>query len=277
MKKTVPNLIRIETSYEPVVNERILLWRYNRIIEEGYSFPLHDFYNYCALIIRLLGEKKLPKEWVDTDEIKAKVRFELIKLQILNKEEVSKEDFQFHLNERRKIVLERKKNIKKEIARTNINGKILNTIGHSNSEFYRTLLKLTREFTDITLKDWFIPIVLSYERLIHIFIKHVEETKFGEGQFKQRSFFDYKPEEIWTLLKTIIKFEKQSIEDHFLENSVHHQLNRKELMKDYRRSYKNPIIFNQDEFILRIDKNGFIKQFYQQQKTKETNENNSRR
>lgn len=275
MKKTVPNLIRIETSYESVAAERILLWRYNQIIEEEYSFPLHDFYTYCALIIRHFGKEKLPKEWVNTDEIKSKIRFEFINLQLLNDEEVSKEEFQFHLTERRIKVFERKKIIKKEIARTNINGKILNSIGHSNSEFYRTLLRLTNEFTDITLMDWFIPIVLTYERLIHIFIKHVEETKFGDGQFKQRSFFEYQSDEIWTLLKTIIKFAKQDIQDHFLENSVHHQLKRKELMKDYRRSYKNPIIFNQDEFILQINKSGFIQQFYQQIKPKETNENNS--
>jgi hypothetical protein len=266
LKKAVPNLVRIETSHEPLVNERILLWRYNRIIEEGYSFPLHDFYSYCALIIRHYGKEKMPKSFIDTEEIKQKVRFELINLQIRNDEEVSIEDFQFHLTERRKMVFERKKIIKNEIARSNIKGKILNKIGHSNSEFYRTLLKLTREFTDITLMDWFIPIVLTYERLIHIFIKHVEETKFGDGQFKQRSFFDYEPEEIWRLLKTIIKFEQIYIQEHFLENSLYHQLDRKELMKDYRRNYRNPIIFNQDEFILRIDKYGFIKQFYQQEK-----------
>lgn len=275
MKKIVPNLIRIETSYEPVANERILLWRYNRIIKQGYTFPLHDFYTYCALFIRHYGNDKLPKEWINTEEINSKVRFELINLQLLNDEKVSKGDFRFHQVERQKMVTERKRIIKKEISRTNIKGKILNTIGHSNSKFYRTLLILTREFTDITIMDWFIPIVLTYERLIHIFIKHVEETKFADGQFKQRSFFEYRPDEIWTLLKVIIKNEQQDIQDHFLENSVHYQLERKELMKDYRRCYKNPILFNEDEFILRIDKNGFIQQFYQQVKPFKLNENNS--
>ena len=267
MKKIVPNLIKIESTYEPLASERILLCRYNLIIEEGYFFPQHDFYTYCALILRHYGKEKLPKEWIDTQEIKDKVRFELIIFQLLNNEKVSKEDFQFHLTERRRMVTERKKIIKKEIARTNINGKTLNTIGHSNSEFYSTLLKLTREFRDITLLDWFIPIVLTYERLIHIFVKHVEETKFGEGQFKQRSFFEYKPEEIWTLLKTIIKAEKENIKEHFLENSINYQLNKKELMIDYRRNHQNPVIFNNDHFVISIDRNGFIKQFYQIGKT----------
>jgi len=266
-KKTVPNLIRIETNYEPEVNEQLLLWRYNRIIEEGYAFPKHDFYNYCALLIKRFEKDKLKKNWNDTDEAKSKIRFELINFKLINNEKVSKEDFEFHLAERKKKITLRKKIIKKEIARTNINGKILNTIGYSNSEFYRSLLKFTSEFNDITLLDWFIPIVLTYERLVHIFIKHVEETKFGKGQFKQRSFFEYKPEEIWILLKTIIKFEKKNIENHFLMNSVNYELDNKELMKDYRRNYKNPIIFNNDFFVLKIEKHGFIKQFYQIEKT----------
>ena len=267
MKKNVPNLIRIETSYEPVENERILLWRYNRIIEEGFTFPLHDFYIYSALLIKNFEKEKLQKKWVDSDETESKVRFEIINFQLINNEKVSKEDIEFHLTERKKKIIIRKEIIKKEIARTNINGKTLKTIGYSNSEFYRTLLKLTNDFNDITLLDWFIPIVLTYERLIHIFVKHVEETKFGNGQFKQRSFFQYNPEEIWILLKTIIKFEKENIENHFLMNSVNYQLQKKELMKDYRRSYKNPVVFNNDLFVITIDKNGFIKQFYQIEKT----------
>lgn len=267
LKKTVPNLIRLETNHEIVVGERFLLWRYNRIIEEGYAFPLHDFYCYCALIIRHFGIDKLPREWLDGDEIKSKVKFELINLQITNEEKVSDEDFQFHLQEIRKIVVKRKAIIKKEIARTNLKGKILNSINHTNSNFYRTLLRLTNEFSDITLMDWFIPIVLTYERLIHIFVKHVEETKFADGQFKRRSFFEYRPDEIWTLLKTIIKFEKKEIEDHFLLNSVNLQLGKEDLMKAYRRNNSNPIKFNGDEFVLAIDCNGFITQFYQQAKT----------
>jgi hypothetical protein len=95
----------------------------------------------------------------------------------------------------------------------------------------------------------------------------VQETKFTDGQFKQRSYFEYEPEEIWTLLKTVIKFEQENIKEHFLQNSINYKLERKELMKDYRRNYQNPIIFNHDEFVPRIDKNGFIKQFYQKGKT----------
>ena len=111
--------------------------------------------------------------------------------------------------------------------------------------------------------DYFIPVVLTYERLIHIFIRHVEETKFADGKSKRQTFFTYQSGEIWTLLKTIIKFDQENIKEHLIENKVHYDLDKKELMTDYLRNYENPIIFDGDKFALRIDKNGFIKQFYQ--------------
>ncbi len=263
MKKEVPNLIRIESQYDPTYSENLLLWRYNRIIEEGYTFPVHDFNSYCALLLRHMELKDVP-EFMKTDGVlNADIKFELINFQINNGEIISAEDKNYHTKRMFEILKERKAIIKKEITRTNLSGKELHSIGHKNSNFYRTLLRLTREFTDITLLDWFIPIVLTYERLIHIFVKHVEETRFGEGLFKQRTYFDYKPEEIWILLKTIIKYNKKEIQNHFLENSVEYQVGSLKDMKDFRKNSRNPIIFNKDKFVLTIDKFGYIKQFYQ--------------
>jgi len=196
-------------------------------------------------------------------ELKLEIKFQLINFQINNDEKVSKTDKEFHLTEMKKMLVERKQFIKKEIRQTKIDRSEIELINPKNSEFYRTLLILTRGFTDITLMDWFIPIVLTYERLIHIFIRHAEETKFADGKKKRQTFFDYEPSEIWTLLKTLIKYDKENIENHFLENSVHYELERKNLMTDYLRNYENPIVFNGDSFVIRIDKNGFIKQFYQ--------------
>ena len=107
---------------------------------------------------------------------------------------------------------------------------------------------MTRSFSDITLLDWFIPIVLKYERLIHIFVRHVEETKFAESQTKKRTFFSYKSTEIWILLKTLIKQEADKIKEHYIENSVNYDLGKPELMKPYRRTEKNPIFHNGDSF-----------------------------
>ena len=140
---------------------------------------------------------------------------------------------------------------------------ILNQINYKNSDYYRELLKLKNQFVDVTILDYFIPIVLTYERLVHILIKHVEETKFDDGQFKTRTFFNYESSEIWTLITTIIKTDEENIKEHFIENAVNKDLGKPELMKDYRRNANNPIMIEDDKFALTIDKNGFIKMLHQ--------------
>lgn len=267
MKKIVPNLIRINSEFTSSEAEDLFLWRCNRTIKEGYSFSINDFNCYCGLLIKRKGLENLPEKIVGyilkDGEIKREIKYELIRHKILDKHEISEEENIFFNAERRILVDKRKEIIKKEIARTNIKGKILNEISYKNSDYYRELLNLTRQFVDITILDYFIPIVLTYERIVHIFIKHVEETKFADGQFKNRTFFNYRSSEIWTLIKTIIKIDEENIKEHFIENAVNRDLGKPELMKDYRRSFNNPIMIENDKFNLTIDKNGFITMFHQ--------------
>ena len=211
MKKEVANLIRINTEYNSTQAEGLMLWRYGQVLKNGYAFPIHDFNLYCALLIKEKGIENLPKKITGyifkEGKFNEEIRFQLLRLKILDKIEISEEEKMFFNATRRIKVDERKAIIKKEIGRTTLKGKQLNTISHNNSSYYKELLNLTSAFTDITILDWFIPIVLKYERLIHIFVRHVEETKFAESQTKMRTFFSYKPDEIWTLLKTLINQE----------------------------------------------------------------------
>lgn len=267
MKKIVPNLIRVNSEFTSSKAENLFLWRCNRTINEGYSFSINDFNCYCGLLIKRKGIENLPEIFLNyilkDGEIKREIKYELIRLKILDKHEISEEEELFFNTERKILVDKRKAIIKKEIARTNIKGKILNDINYKNSDYYRELLNLTSQFVDITLLDYFIPIVLTYERIVHIFIKHVEETKFADGQFKNRTFFNYRSSEIWILIKTAIKIDEENIKEHFIENTVNRDLGKPELMKDYRRNSNNPIIIENDKFNLTIDKNGFITMFYQ--------------
>ena len=72
-----------------------------------------------------------------------------------------------------------------------------------------------------------------------------------------------KPDEIWILLKTLIKQEAENIKEHFIENRVNNDFGKFELMKPYFRNTNNPILFDGDKFALDIDKNGFIMKFHQ--------------
>lgn len=267
MKKDVANLIKINSDYSPAKAESLLLWRFGKAIKEGYPLPHNDFYLYCALQIKRNGFENLPEKFKDSivvsGQLEVEIQFHLLRLKLLDGTEITNEERIFFSELRRAKVNLRKVIIKKEIGKTMLKGKIVNTISHTNSSDYKELLKLTSAFSDITLLDWFIPIVLKYDRLIHIFVRHVEETKFAESQTVKRTFFSYKSEEIWVLLKTIIKREAEDIKEHFIENAASLALGKPELMKPYHRNPYNPILFDGDKFAISIDKNGFIMKFHQ--------------
>lgn len=268
MIKKVINTYFVESEHDSKKSEGLLLWRFEYAISQGYSIPVHDLNCYIALLIKRDGFEKIPEIFKDIafedGVLHDAVRFELIRYSILENVDINENDSGFFYNLLKIKVNERKRIIRKEIDCTLLPGKVKNKIGPKNSNDYLELLKLTNEFSDITIIDYFIPIVLKYERLIHIFVRHVEETRFAESSSsKQRTFFSYQSNEIWILLKRLLKQEEQEIKDHFLLNRVNYNLEKKELMKHYWRSEDNPIRFDGDSFVLEIDKNGFIMRFHQ--------------
>lgn len=265
-KKDIPNLLRINIPYNREIIENMFLFRYNRIINEGYAFSHRDFDIFSAIMLRKYGitdaPKAIQKYAIKDDQIIDRIRFEMICLGVEQLEEVKDEDLEFYFKMLRQRAIERKKIVKKEISRVVNNA---NKITLKNSAYYRELLNIVTQFNDMTLIDWFVPIKLTFEKFVHIYVKHVEETKFGDGQFKKRSFFDYKHTEILSLTKAILRQEAEDIKDHFLLVSVGISINDNSMVKDYHRGFgKFPkLIFDNNEFRLTIDKNGFIQTFYQ--------------
>jgi hypothetical protein len=265
-KKDIPNLVRVEVPYDPSILEDLLLFRYNLIVKEGYGFSYRDFDLFSAIMLRRRGIINAPKAVlkyaINDGQIVDRVRFEMISLGIEQNEEIRKDDEEFYFRMRRERALERKRIVKKEITRVVNNAK---SITLTNSCYYRELLTIVTKFNDVTLIDWFVPIKLTFEKLVHIYVKHVEETKFGEGQFKRRSFFDYKHTEILSLLKAVLAQEEEDIKEHFLFVALGYSKKSAGIVKDYHRGWGKfeKLIFDNRDFTLSIDKDGFIQSFYQ--------------
>ena len=265
-KKDIPNILRINVPYDREIIEEFFLLRYERIIKEGYAFSYKEFDTFSAILLRKNGIDNVPnaikKYAVKDGEIIERVKFEMLCLAVEKRENISDEDLILYFKLARQKALERKKIVKKEIGRVVTNS---NMITLKNSAYYRELLNIISGFNELTLIDWFVPIKLTFEKFVHIYVKHVEETKFGDGTFKKRSYFDYKHTEILSLIKVILRQEQEDIKDHFLLVSVGLTSNDDSMVKDYHRGFgKFPtIIFDGNEFRLTIDKYGFIQSFYQ--------------
>jgi len=267
LKKKIPNIINIKIPYNQEVADKLFIQSIQDDYKKGYDISKIDFDRYCALLIKELGIEKLPKHYQEyctkNNQLIDKIRYLIIRNDINYNKNILPEDdlfFTKYLNEKVKL---RKAIVKNEIGRLGINS---NKITFANSAYLRTLIKIVRELDDeITIIPWFISIKLSFEKFVHIYVKHVEETKFADGTFKNRTFFTYKYNQIWTLLKLILRQEEEDITDHFGEVAVGIALNEKDKIKDYHRGFKqfSDIIFNGDSFAMTIDTNGYIVKFYQ--------------
>jgi hypothetical protein len=266
MKKEVPYAIKVEIPYDSDILEDLFLQRFDNIIKNGYTFAMHDYYLFCAILIRLNPLEKLPQiikdSIIQNGKVKPEILFQKIALAIEKFEKIEKDELDFYFKTKYEEAKRRKDIVKKEIQRT---GKNPLKVNINNSVYFRELLNIIKEFSDLTLMDWFVPVVLTFEKYVHIYVKHVEETKISDGQFKNRSFFDYKHTEILTLIKRIISMEEKDIKEHFYKNHIGHETNQKGMIKDYHRGFGKypPISIGQDIFRLTISKYGFIESFYQ--------------
>jgi hypothetical protein len=271
-KRDIPNLIRVNFPYNPETAENILLMRFSQNLKDGYILSADDSDLFCAIMIRQNGIEGMPQGLeaycMENGQINDNVRFQMITLG-LEKGELIDEDFkERYMTMRLQRAYKRKAIVKKEIGRVIRNADKLTL---KNSDYYRELLTIITQMNDsLTLIDWFMPIQLTFERYVHIYVKHVEETKFGDGQFKNRSFFDYNHKEILTLIKSVLRSIEDDIKEHFLQAAIALKQPDEPLfsawLKDFHRGWgKHPdLIYDNRKFRLSIDKYGIIQMFFQE-------------
>ena len=78
--------------------------------------------------------ERFPEIMLNGTELKPEIKFQLINFQINNDEEVSKTDKEFHLEEMKKMLVERKQFIKKEIRQTKIERSEIESMSPKTSE-----------------------------------------------------------------------------------------------------------------------------------------------
>lgn len=97
-----------------------------------------------------------------------------------------------------------------------------------------------------------IPIYLDFERFVHIFARHVAETQIGDRFKDDKTVFQYKYNDILSVLELVIEKQKDDIQSFFKENKE----------KPYRRMGTRACYMNGNYYHLEINSNGSIKDFY---------------
>jgi hypothetical protein len=248
-KKNVPRVIKIPFEYNIDLFEQLFKERIENCFDKGYGISKHDLNIYCALI--LYYQINLPPNlfnyaYDSNNCLKNEVQFELINWKINFLDDLDEKEIQFFNTYTEKLFNQRRKIILEEIRRTGIS---LKNVEENYPEDWENLNSIIEEFREITLINWYTPIRLSFRKLVHIYVKHVDATKFGDGQFKKRTFFSYHWKEIIILIKSFVKKHESKIKDRFSgfgENTLRARLE-----------------FNGDNFSIQIDRNGEIAKFHE--------------
>lgn len=267
-KQEIPFTLTLPIEYDPTITEGLLLWQYNQVIKDGYPLSEREFYLLCAILIRREGIEQFPEKFkqkaFDNNQPNEFIRFNIIALTIELGEDISDEDNKFYYNKLLNRALERKSIVRKEVIKTGFQMSKFN-LKNNDTSYYRRLLELIKGFDEITLLHCDVPIRLTFERLIHIYVRHLEETRFGVGNKGKRTFFQYQYSLIFGLLKRVITHIEEEIREHFLLVRVGLIEGDLSAVVDFNRGLRgvDPIEFADDKFGLQIRKDGTIMTFFQ--------------
>ena len=261
MKKNISNVIPLYINYDMEIFMNMHVVTVQRDISNSYFVSNEDLE-----IVSAIGQiynwydrvEKVINNFSTSSEIcSKKVRFHKLNLlRAINQLMIPEEVLELKEIEM-SMKISRKEIIDYEISRTN-QTKQEKAFA---SKFLNNLLKNIREFPDeITLIRTYLPITLSFNRLVHICIKHFEETKFGKGLQSKRTYFNYAIEDLMSLLKMTLKSIENSLVSHFREV----YLVKNQIIEGNEKKYiNNCISFNGDIFQLVISSNGNIERFHQ--------------
>lgn len=256
--KEIPNLIRlnIDSTYsrnEALFIEKHFLEKYAKRIENGFRFTPFEFDEFCALILLNFRQEETPKwvyEYSYSDslhkKLKDNVQFELIKLK-WHREEITNDEKQIFY----RLFATKKKKIQETYLKAILDSGVSKKKASLWEVELKNLVSTVEYFESKTLIEWFTPIYLDLEMLLHIYTRHTRETFLNQGPYKGKTLFQYKIGDIINLLKCAIKVIEDEIKEHFCETAG----TRKPLRKKF--------TYNNDSYQLRINSNGRITQFHQ--------------
>lgn len=110
------------------------------------------------------------------------------------------------------------------------------------------------EFSEKRLTHGKSPIWLNYERFLHIFLRHVDETNLG-GNFEDKTKFQYLIDDIFRLIEIVLDSIEDDIQKHFIERPD----------TNFKRHGEMAIYYNGDYYVVDINPDGLLMTFYKRE------------
>lgn len=139
--------------------------------------------------------------------------------------------------------------IEKEIQRST---ERISTVSENYETELEKLKEICRGFDEKVIAFGDKLIYLDFERFVHIYARHVAETQIGERFADNKTVFQYKFEDIISLIKMVIEEINNDIQEHF-KNSPE---------QPFRRLGNRSVYFDGHYYRVEIDPNGRLKDFH---------------
>lgn len=251
--RKLPDPINVKVDFSDTDEDEMFLWLNSSKLQNGYQLIPSEIHKYNGIILRKY-ENQIPSGDLehfknpDTGEIKDEIRYEYLKSKFFRDLLSDKEMKEFE--ERTKnISKERVSILKQELPKSSENWK---RIGLNYNQGLNLLISLSIYFEPERLNAGKFPVWWDYERFLHIYIRHVSETRIGERFEEDKSVFQYKLNDINRLVKTIIKLIEKEIQEHFTNYPE----------KEFKRIGEMSIYYNGDYYALQIGTDGRLMRFH---------------
>jgi hypothetical protein len=253
--KELPKPLEIKVDLSDFDNDSSVLWLNDTRIKNGFKLIPEEVHEHNAVLYKLYKDKfkkeDFERVFIDstTGEVHKRIYYHYLKDSFLKGKitDAQKDEFSEIIKER---TGERADILKKELQRSTDKFKEL---GINYAVAINRIYQITMLFEDERLTHNRFPVWWDYERLIHIYLRHVEGMQVGE-KFEEKTVFQYKLRDIKRLVEIVLEKVDDEIQKHFLENKD----------QDFKRHGTMAVYYNGDYYNIDIGQDGRLMTFYKQ-------------
>ncbi|HYV92765.1 MAG TPA: hypothetical protein VE978_13300 [Chitinophagales bacterium] len=217
-EKDIPNTIEVKFDSSGMDLDRFRMGFFGSRIRNGYKLIPEEEFEYFGLQLFYNPDFKIEehKEKIldgATGKIKEPIRYYQLKAKFLKSELVGEESKEFQ------DIISRRSELKIAILTDELNRSTekLKDIAVQHKDALKSLIYICSQFESEVLLPYEIPIWWDFERFLHIYVRHVKETKVGE-RYAEKTIFQYKFKDVSRIVKAVIESVYTEIKEHFLQN-----------------------------------------------------------
>lgn len=214
-EKDIPNTIEVKFDSRGLDLDLYRMGFFTARIKKGYKLIPEEEYEYFGLQLLYNSDFKIDefKEKFfeeETGKIKEPIRYYHLKAKFLKSELTEAEQQEFNELMGKRSTLK----VNTLITELASSTEKLKDIAVLNKDTFKNLIYICSQFENEVILPYKNPIWWDYERFLHIYIRHVKETKVGE-RFVEKTIFQYKFKDITRIVKAVIESVYEEIIEEF--------------------------------------------------------------